>query len=1062
MAENNDPDATVHSHRADGAPPEAGMTSVLAANPDAAVPFVFGAEIARGGMGSILKAEDCKLGRAIAVKIMLSELNLEESQQQRFINEAAVLARLEHPNIVPIHDLGRTTGGDLYYTMKLVKGRTLKDILDAIRDGDAETTEQYTLDRLLTIFRKVCDAMAFAHANGIIHRDLKPENVMVGEFGEVLVMDWGLAKFLHRSAPTSALSMRLTPAQQAAVDASGTNFGMTMEGDVMGTPQYMSPEQAEGRIADMDARSDIFSLGGILYTLLTLRPPVTGRGFNEILRNVATGNITSPTVFGTSAGRSLLKQKGSRPQDPDPGTPLPHMPGGRVPAALCAVVMKALTVDRGKRYQDVPELTADIEAHQGGFATTAERAGVLKQFALLVKRHKAASLGLAAVLVIGSTLGTKAFMEGRRAEQMLGELRGTAPTFAEQARALVAGGKFEEALQKMNYAVKLAPEEVEHHVQRGHILQSLLRLTEAEGAYQEALKRDPAHRVAAESAELSRRLAPQLSGGELPRAGYEELFRAMKAQGRTDEATIIAGHFGGQTKELLEKWKPILTAALKGHPFTLSADEGATLKLLLDGNHSGPTLTDISALKGMPVRTFEIYRCAQITDLTPLTGAPMVEVDLSESGINDLTPLKGARLRKLKADNKNLSTLAPLVGAPLESLEIGNSRVRDLSPVKGAPLRHLDIDRTLVSDLSPLVGAPLEQLYAQNTSITDLTPLAGMPLVWLDLYGSKIGNLAPLRGLPLKHLKLENTAVSDLTPLAGLPLETLILAGCQNIADLTPLAEIKTLVSLTLPTRFRGQVDFLRRLPRLQFIDWARNNSALTASPVKRSAADFWKQEDGNKKALGPALPAMIEAGIHPDVLTGWEGEAWELDLSRWPTFTDLSIFHGAPLTKVNLGRTKIADLSPLKGMPLRELSLYATSVTDLSPLVGLPLKTLNITGTAISDLTPLAGMKLETFIAENGNPNLADISALRGMPLRELLIQGASVTDLSPLANCTTLEFIALPSSQKAKLDLTPLRRLPKLERMVWGGFAIPRGNAQPAAEFWKQYDAWKAAGGK
>lgn len=213
MAEHDEPDATIRSHGLDGVPSAAGAAAVLAANPDAPVPFVFGGEIARGGMGSILKAEDCKLGRTIAVKIMLSELNVEESQKQRFINEAAVLARLEHPNIVPIHDLGRTTSGELYYSMKLVKGRTLKNILDAIRDGDAETMKLYTLDRLLMAFRKVCecDALAFAHAKGIIHRDLKPENVMVGEFGEVLVMDWGLAKILNAAvAPASPLSMQLT------------------------------------------------------------------------------------------------------------------------------------------------------------------------------------------------------------------------------------------------------------------------------------------------------------------------------------------------------------------------------------------------------------------------------------------------------------------------------------------------------------------------------------------------------------------------------------------------------------------------------------------------------------------------------------------------------------------------------------------------------------------------------------------------------------------------------------------------------------------------------------
>ena len=182
------------------------------ANPDAPVPLVFGAQIARGGMGAILEAQDCKLPRVVAAKIILSEIDADEEQKQRFVNEAAVLAKLSHPNIVPVYDIGRDAEGQLYYTMKLVKGRTLQAILNDIRKGEESgkgilpsspsaaegkmPLPLFTLDRLLTIFRKVCDAMAFSHANGIIHRDLKPESIMVGEFGEVLVMDWGLAKNL--------------------------------------------------------------------------------------------------------------------------------------------------------------------------------------------------------------------------------------------------------------------------------------------------------------------------------------------------------------------------------------------------------------------------------------------------------------------------------------------------------------------------------------------------------------------------------------------------------------------------------------------------------------------------------------------------------------------------------------------------------------------------------------------------------------------------------------------------------------------------------------------------
>ncbi len=157
-----------------------------------------GREIARGGMGAVLDARDQKLGRSVAMKVMLRR-NASEEEQQRFLQEARVLGQLAHPNIVPVHDVGTDEQGRLFYTMKLVVGVTLHEVIGKLKAGDKDTLAKYPLNALLTIFQKVCDAVAFAHSRGIIHRDLKPQNIMVGEFGEVLVMDWGL----RRSCPVA-------------------------------------------------------------------------------------------------------------------------------------------------------------------------------------------------------------------------------------------------------------------------------------------------------------------------------------------------------------------------------------------------------------------------------------------------------------------------------------------------------------------------------------------------------------------------------------------------------------------------------------------------------------------------------------------------------------------------------------------------------------------------------------------------------------------------------------------------------------------------------------------
>jgi hypothetical protein len=251
-------------------------------NPDLAGHALF-ERVGVGGMGEIYRCGDDALGRDLAIKILKAELQGNADAEERFLREARLTGSLQHPGIVPVHHLGRLTDNRPYYTMKLVHGRTLADIL---RDEPAGPER---LPRLLAIIEKVCQAVAYAHSKGVIHRDLKPSNVMVGEFGEVQVMDWGLAKELSRVEP--AVPPDEATANVETVARVEEAAGLSRAGAALGTPSYMPPEQAAGDWDIVDERADVFALGAILCQVLTGRPPYYGANRDDLLRRARRGDL---------------------------------------------------------------------------------------------------------------------------------------------------------------------------------------------------------------------------------------------------------------------------------------------------------------------------------------------------------------------------------------------------------------------------------------------------------------------------------------------------------------------------------------------------------------------------------------------------------------------------------------------------------------------------------------------------------------------------------------------------------------------------------------------------
>lgn len=476
-------------------------------------------EIARGGMGKIFVGDEPRLKRQVAVKVSTVS---EGGEDPRFSREAEVLARLAHPNIVPIHNIGVDSEGRPFYSMKLVKGRTLQAVLNALKDGDPLTLKEYPQTTLLTIFCKICDAIAFAHSKGVLHRDLKPENVMVGEYGEVLAMDWGLAKDIgsNQGGHTSQIRVSAT-----------SDFGMTMEGEVMGTPQYMSPEQAEGMVSELDQRSDIYSLGGILYATLTLRPPIEGATLNEVLTKVKGGQISSMTTKRghKSSGASVS----------------PAAMEADVPEALQSVTRKAMATNREDRYASVEDLASDIKAYQNGFATSAESAGIGRRITLWIGRNRVLAGASALMVLVLSGFTAKVVAEGRRASSALKSLREMAPIVVAKAETELREGNFEEALRMASYAVELEPDVADFRRVQGNALQVLDRWPQAVKSYQEALRLGENER-----AEENQKLTTDLIAlsEKKPTEAKIALFKALSSQGRNYEAMAYG-------KDLKEFWK---------------------------------------------------------------------------------------------------------------------------------------------------------------------------------------------------------------------------------------------------------------------------------------------------------------------------------------------------------------------------------------------------------------------------------------------------------------------------------------------------------------------------
>ncbi|WDE99259.1 protein kinase [Lentisphaera profundi] len=597
--------------------------------------YKIGTSLGKGGQKNILSCEDKFTQRQLAMAVLRDSQKL--SHNESFINEARIAAHLEHPNIVPLYDLGLNEDNEPYFTMKLLSGDNLQQKIEK-RD--------LSLNEKLEVFLKVCDAMSYAHAQGIIHLDLKPDNIQVDDYGQVLVCDWGLA--------------------QKISEVEG-------RGQLKGSLGYMAPEQVKGE--SLSTACDIYALGGVLYALLSSKSPHSPHSPSALKER-----LTGPDIAFQVLSPEELKN---------------------IPKSLQAVFVKALSIAKQDRYQTVGELSNEIRAYIGGFATSAENPGLMTVMKKTIKRHKTLSvvlmssvifitvLTLLSILRINdekkqadyarkkaelSELKSKTLLVDLNQEQRQGRIisDSAAELFFQNATNAYKEGLYKESFSAIEQVTQLNPELKKAWDLQGKLLFGMLRFREA----QESLKHgtmDKKNKWLIELADLGK----TSEGMDKPSARQIYDVRRHIVRGKYKFSGLHAVMFYNMVKNynIEERWMFAEQSYRDNHRFFAKQSDQVNFKV---SQSEGYYTVDASGNKGTRMTIV-------------LSGLPIVNLNLSSSGVKSLNNLRGMPLRKLDISHTQVSSISHLVSTQIEELNIRDTQIFDLSPLRQTQIKRLEL-----------------------------------------------------------------------------------------------------------------------------------------------------------------------------------------------------------------------------------------------------------------------------------------------------------------------------------------------------------------------------------
>jgi len=904
--------------------------------------------VGSGGMKTICQAEDRDIGRKVAIAEMRPKLNGNESKINRFIQEARITANLEHPNIVPVHELGKNSDNSPYFVMKMLSGEPLSMVIDKLKNKTKGYAKKYNLHHRLRIFIKICNAVAFAHSKGIIHLDIKPDNIQIGDFGEVLLLDWGLAKISNDPKNIQNPKKGKSKDQKerdliknTTKELSNSILDITLDGVIKGTPGYMAPEQVYGKNKEKDTRTDIYALGAVLYFLLTFQRPVEGKTIQALMVSTLNAKISPPSE---------------------------RVPQNHIPKALNAVTLKALAFKKENRYQKVNDLIRDIDSFLGGYATTAERAGIFTRLALMLRRHKAFAISTA--LFLFTLIMFIAYFTANYYSQW-GNWREVYSCKFSDNNINENDFSFTDAYNK---------KQIGSWVKNSYGLQ----MHKDEWLWLKNIKIRGDCRVTAKIL-CSGTLSPviislnaekkQLSHKTFVPPGYSFVFgawngrRNLISKNSTSSYPTPLGFTSASTFSIDRIHT--LTVEKKKENISFFVDGKKSLSVIDFFPPIGREQNNIGLKTQSPAMTLisiKVYRWAiPEKPLPTITGDVLVEYKHFNEAV--------AKYMQIAEDTKDKETAAlALLKAYMtsSSYNIFNQE-RTLSKIKN--LMHNNYERTVYD----IKISEQEILYN-----------------WEKKHYRKAFSL-----LPELFKKSQKTQI----------IPKILQLKHENPPDYVTILLLQWLKKTEDPTEINISglnIQSLEELKGMKIISLnCSRNPIKNLNALKQMNLLRLNCSSCNLDSISPLQGMKIE----------------ELIISN-NNISDLSPITGMPLKRFRCRLNKISSLTPLIGMKLERLECGGNMITTLSALKNMNLKVLGCRKNQIKSLAPLKGMKLLILDCQE-NP-IEKIDTLAGMPLRELFLNGCHVTNLKPLQYCPSLEKLTIPEEA---IDIKFLQKLPDLK---------------------------------